>query len=86
MITNVQSEGSAWVKTPDGKLRHVSGLSFRLTERSGREGAAVLWNIRLDQSTVADWRIFELASGTPLEHLRQRMEQLERDALVYANK
>ncbi|MBC7711016.1 MAG: hypothetical protein H7203_13195 [Rhizobacter sp.] len=85
MISNVQGEGSPWVKTPDGKLRHVSGLSFKLNERSGREGAAVLWSIMVDQTTLTDWRAFELASGTPIGHLRGRMEQLERDALAYAN-
>ena len=68
-----------------GSVRHVSGLTFGvLTLRPGKEGT-LHSTVTLDQKSLAAWEMYELASGTPTTQLRERKDQLQREALAYVN-
>ena len=64
----------AWLRLPNGRLRHISGAEFVLVRGDGYA------DINAAPDTLAEFQAYELARGVPLHDLAQRLIRLAREA------
>lgn len=66
-----------WTRLPNGRLRHISGLEFDVSEGDGYTDAETC------EDTLAEFQRYEQARGVPLHDLAERLQRLCREAIEW---
>ena len=83
MITDHDIAESIWEHISKGALRHVSGLTFKISEGTGRFNTRTNISLSVDRNSLEPWQESELLRGTPLMRLCSRFKEIQAEGLAW---